>query len=82
MAGFFPGDSSGVGESWFARLTKSEMDTVSQCILVPFVRSESSQFSTLVNTELKSPQVELSSERRPDFSLKSILKLIVIIMRN
>ena len=82
LAGFFPGGSSGVWESWFARLTKSEMDIVSQYILVLSVRSESSQFSRLINTELKSPQVKLSSEGRQDFSLKHILKLIVIIMRS
>ena len=74
------GDSSRVWESWSARLTKSGVDIVSHSILVLFTRRERSQFSALINIELKATQVEQTSEGRPEFSLKNNLKLIVKFM--
>ena len=45
------------------------MDTVSHSIVVLFTRRESSQFSSLINIELKISQVASTCEERPEFFL-------------
>ena len=77
---FLLGNSSRVQESWFARLTKSGVDTVFHSILVLFIWKERSQFSPWINIELKTTWVESTSEGKPEFSLKNNLKPIVIVM--
>lgn len=55
------------------------MDTVFHSILFLFARRERSCFSPLVNIELKAAWVELTSEGRSEFSLKTIWSQLLIV---
>lgn len=70
LAIFLVGDSFGIWESWFARLTKYEADIVSYSIRALFTKER----PWLINIELliKSTQVESTSEGKPEFSVKLI----------
>ena len=65
-------ESSRVQENKFARASKSGVDIVSYYSLVLFTRRERSQYSPLINVELKPTWVESTPEGRPEFSIKTI----------
>ena len=78
---FLLGDLSRVWVSWLARWAKYGVDIVSHSILVLFTRRKRSQFSPLVNTELRAMQIESISEGRPDFLLKITLSIVILMNR-